>query len=52
MKADAVEKFDGREDLEITFFCWVYGGGIDDGIGISDVVDFVRGKGRVNNISG
>jgi hypothetical protein len=50
MEADAVEKFDDREDLEITFFSGMEGGGIEYGIGIFDIVDFVRGEGRVDNI--
>jgi hypothetical protein len=50
MKADAMEEFNNGEDLEITFFGWVHGGGIDDGIGIFDVVYFLRREGEMNNI--
>jgi len=50
MKADAVKDFNGRKDLEITFFSWMHRGCIDNGISIFDVVDFVRREGRANNI--
>ena len=50
MKADAMEEFDDREDFEITFFTFMHRGGIDDGIRIFDVIDFIRGERRVNNI--
>ena len=42
MKANAMEEFDNGEDFEITFFSGMHRGGIDDGIAILDVVDFVR----------
>ena len=45
-----MDEFDDGEDFEITFFSRMEGGGIDDRIGIFDVVDFLRGEGRVNNI--
>jgi hypothetical protein len=50
VKADAMEEFDDREDFEITFFSGMHRGGIDDGIAIFDVVDFMRREGRMNNI--
>ena len=50
MKANAMEEFDNREDFEITFFTGVHRGGIEYGIRIFDVVDFVRREGRMNNI--
>jgi len=50
MKTNAMEEFNDGENLEITFFSWMEGGGIDNRIRIFDVVDFVRRKGRMNNI--
>ena len=44
MKANAMEEFDNGEDLEITFFSGMHRGGIDDGIAVFDVVDFVGEK--------
>ena len=52
MKTNAMEEFNDREDFEITFFAGMEGGGIDDGMSLFDVVDFVRGEGRMNNILG
>jgi anti-sigma factor ChrR (cupin superfamily) len=50
MKADAMEEFDNRDDFEVTFFSGMERGGIDNGIGLFDIVDFMRREGRVNNI--
>ena len=50
MKANAMEEFDNWENFEITFFAGMEGGGIENGIGIFDVVDFMSGERRVNNI--
>jgi len=50
MKADAMEKFNDGEDFEVTFFGGMERGGIDDGIGLIDIVDFMKREGRVNNI--
>jgi hypothetical protein len=50
MEADAMEEFDDREDFEITFFCFVHGGGIDNGISFFYVVNFMRREGGVNDI--
>ena len=50
VKANAMEKFDYGEDFKITFFAWMHGRGIDDGMSIFDVVDFVRRERRVDNI--
>jgi hypothetical protein len=52
MEADAMEEFDDREDFEITFFTFMHRGGIDDGIRIFDVIDFIRGEGWMNTILG
>jgi hypothetical protein len=52
MKADVVEEFNNGEDLEITFFAGMEGRGIEYGIGVFDVVYFIRREGRMNNISG
>ena len=50
MKADAMEEFDNGEDLEVTFFAGMEGGGIDDRIGFFDVVDILRGEGGVDDV--
>ena len=50
MKADAMEEFNDREDFEVTFFTFMHRRGVDDRISFLDVVDFIRGKGVMNNI--
>ena len=50
MKANTMEEFDNREDFEVTFFSGMERGGIDDGIGLIDIVNFMRREGRMNNI--
>jgi len=50
MEADAVDEFDDGKDFEVTFFTVMEGGGIDDGMSFFDVVDFLGGEGRVNNV--
>lgn len=50
MKVDTMKEFDDREDFEITFFTFMHRGGIQEGIRIFDVSDFIKGERRVNNI--
>ena len=50
METDAMDEFNDGKDFEVTFFTVMEGGGIDDGMSIFDVVDFMSGERRVNNI--
>jgi hypothetical protein len=50
VEADTMEEFNNGKDFEIAFFTGVQGRGIDDGMRIFDVLNFMRGERRVDNI--